>query len=49
MTKRIDALNSAFLSGRIGVLEYEQKARALLVGLDWMRRVKWANMLLVSV
>lgn len=49
MSKQIEVLNRAFLRGEVGVLEYEKKARALLVGLDWQRRIKWVNMLLVSV
>ena len=49
MGKKIEALNAAFLRGTMGPLEYEQKARALLAVLDWQHRIKWLNMLFVTL
>ena len=49
MQAKIIALNSAFLNDQLPIEEYEAKARDMLSGLDWQRRIKYVNQLYVSV
>lgn len=49
MEKKIIALNSALFEDRIDWDQYERLAQALLLPLDLNRRVKYANMIYVTV
>lgn len=49
MKKRIEALNSALFENRIDWEQYEREAQGLLRSLDLNRRVKYANMIYVTV
>lgn len=49
MKAKIKALNAMYAAGEISVGMYEVKAVNMLSQLDWQRRIKYANLLYISV
>ena len=49
MKSQISALNAAYASGEITIEQYEAQAKRLLRPLDWQRRIKYANLLYITV
>ena len=49
MQVAIKQLNSAFIDDQLSIHEYEEKARALLHGLDWQKRIRYVNQLFISI
>jgi len=49
MKARIKALNAAYEAGQISAELYRVKANGVLSVLDWQRRIKYENLLYVSL
>ena len=49
MKARIKALNAAYVAGEISVELYRVKSKCVLSALDWQRRIKYENLLYVTV
>jgi len=49
MKAKIKVLNAAFAAGVIPLYTYEAEARRMLSALDWQRRIKYVNLLYISL
>ena len=49
MKAKIKALNAAYAAGEVSEELYRVKAKSVLSALDWQRRIKYVNMLYVTV
>ena len=49
MKAKIKALNAAYESGEISDAIYRVKAKCVLSALDWQRRIKYENLLYISL
>jgi len=49
MKARIKALNAAYEAGAISSEIYRVKAKCVLSTLDWQRRIKYENLLYITV
>jgi len=49
MKAKIKALNAAYAAGEISTELYRVKAKCVLSALDWQRRIKYENLLYVSL
>lgn len=49
MKSKIKALNAAYEAGAISAELYRVKAKCVLSALDWQRRIKYENLLYITV
>ena len=49
MKSKISALNAAYAAGEINVDQYETQAKRMLSALDWQRKIKYVNLLYITL